>query len=181
MHKITLVTGNPGKLRELQAILPNHFAFEAHSLDLTEIQSLDSKEIVADKLKRAYDIIQGPVVVEDVAVELDDLKGLPGPFYKFFREQMGDIILLRLSNGPGSKVTVRCTAGYYDGTDLIFGEGVLRGTVEEPRGENGFGFDPVIMPEGERRTMAEMTPDEKNAISHRGLAFKDLAAKLEKR
>ena len=55
-------------------------------------------------------------------------------------------------------------------------EGVLRGTLATaPRGEHGFGYDPVLVPDGETRTTAQMTPEEKNAISHRGKAFRALA------
>jgi inosine/xanthosine triphosphate pyrophosphatase family protein len=60
--------------------------FEMHALDLTEIQSLDSREIVEDKLKRAYELLKTPLIVEDVACGLDSLKGLPGPFFKFFEK-----------------------------------------------------------------------------------------------
>src|SRR5438045_2313399 len=101
MKTITLVTGNPGKLRELQALLPTYFAFEAHALDLPEIQSLDPQEIVTDKLQRAYEVIKAPVIVEDVSAGVDELRGLPGPFFKFFEKALGKEALLRISSGPG--------------------------------------------------------------------------------
>lgn len=88
MPTITLVTGNPNKLRELQLIAPASMKFASRSVNLTEIQSLDMREIVEDKVKRAYDIIKAPVIVEDVSAGLDDLAGLPGPFYKFFRDEL---------------------------------------------------------------------------------------------
>ena len=59
-------------------------------------------------------------------------------------------------------------------------EGRITGKVVEPRGENGFGFDPAVVPDGETRTMAEMTPEEKSAISHRGKAFRALIEELNK-
>ncbi len=111
---------------------------------------------------------------------LDDLEGLPGPFYKFFREKLGDVILVRLSEiAKSNNVTVQCLAAYYDGENLLFGLGVIKGTAVEPRGQNGFGIDPVIVPNGQNRTMAEMTAEEKNQISHRGQAFKNLLKQLE--
>lgn len=180
MATITLVTGNPHKLRELQAILPEGMVIGSRAIDLPEIQSLDLTAISEDKVKRAYDIVRGPVIVEDVAAGLDALDGLPGPFYKFFRDRLGDEILVKLADAAGSpKITVQCTAAYYDGKRLLFGIGVIKGTVVEPRGENGFGFDPVIVPEGEERTMAQMSLEEKHAISHRGRAFRNLLAQLE--
>ena len=180
MRRVTLVTGNPNKLKELQAIAPASLELSSQEIDLPEIQSLDLREIIEDKVKRAFDIVNGPVIVEDVSAGLDDLGGLPGPFYKFFREKLGDSILFKLASiSKSNRVTVRCTAAYYDGINLLFGNGVIQGVVVEPRGENGFGFDPVIMPDGEARTMAEMLPEEKNKISHRGRAFRDLLRQIE--
>ena len=180
MSKITLVTGNPNKLKELKAIASDHIEIASREVDLVEIQSLDLHEIVEDKVKRAYDIIQGPVIVEDVSAGLDDLEDLPGPFYKFFREKLGDLILVQLSGiAKSNKLTIQCLAAYYDGENLLFGHGIIKGTAVEPRGENGFGFDPVVVPNGQDRTMAEMSAEEKNKISHRGKAFRDLLKQLE--
>jgi non-canonical purine NTP pyrophosphatase (RdgB/HAM1 family) len=177
--RITLVTSNPNKLRELQAIAPADLQFTSRAIDLPEIQSLDLREIVEDKAKRAYEIVDEPVVVEDVSCGLDSLHGLPGPFFKFFEKTLGKHALLELSKEPNAHVTIRCLAAFYDGTNLLFGEGTILGTVVEPRGENGFGFDFTVVPKGESRTMAEMTPDEKNAISHRGQAFRNLLEQIE--
>lgn len=179
MKTITLVTGNPNKLRELQAIAPAGLQFDSKAVDLTEIQSLDLREIVEDKVRRAYDVVGGPVIVEDVSAGLDELEGLPGPFFKFFKDKLGEDALLKLAKKPGAAVTICCLAAYYDGKQMLFGEGVIHGKVVEPRGENGFGFDPVVVPEGEIRTMAEMSAEEKNALSHRGKAFRHLLEKLQ--
>ena len=176
--KITLVTGNPNKLKELKVLAPKDMEFEAREIDLPEIQSLDLRAIVEDKVKKAYAIVKSPVIVEDVSAGLDDLADLPGPFYKFLRERLGDIILVKLAAIASDKVTIRCLAAYYDGQQMLFGEGVLVGKVVEPRGENGFGFDPVVVPTGGDRTMAQMQPEEKNKISHRSQAFKKLLEQL---
>jgi non-canonical purine NTP pyrophosphatase (RdgB/HAM1 family) len=173
------VTGNPGKLRELEALALGQFDFQMRSIALQEIQSLDLQEIVTEKLKHAYGIVKGPVIVDDVSAGLDSLKGLPGPFIKFFNDTLGEDSLLKLAKRKHEKVTVRCIAAYYDGSNFIFGNGIIHGTVVEPRGSGGFGFDVVIVPDGEQRTMAEMTNEEKMQVSHRGMAFRDLLAKLK--
>ncbi len=182
--KITIVTGNPNKLRELSALAPDGFELSNQALELDEIQSLDLQKIVEDKLRRAYEKVGSAVIVEDVSAGLDSLKGLPGPFIKFFEQQLGRGALYALSKQPDDKVTIRCIAGYYDGTTMHFGEGVILGTITAPRGENGFGFDCVVVPDGqlsgELRTVAEMTDEEKNAISHRAKAFKSLFQTLER-
>jgi len=179
---LTLVTGNPGKLREYVALLPqsSDITFETYRLNLPEIQSLDLQAIVEDKLKRAYEILSRPVIVEDVSTGVDRKGGLPGPFFKFYEEVRGSRALLEEAGRVGEPVTITCTSGYYDGETLLFGSGVIHGTVCEPRGKNGFGFDPVVIPDGETRTFAEMSTEEKNAISHRSLAVTDLLKQIER-
>ncbi len=181
--KITIVTGNLNKLRELSALAPNDLELTNQALELDEIQSLDLRKIVEDKLRRAYEQVGSAVIVEDVSAGLESLNGLPGPFIKFFEQQLGRGALYKLSKQPDDRVTIRCIAGYFDGAKMVFAEGVVHGTITAPRGENGFGFDCVVVPDGqlsdERRTVAEMTADEKNAISHRGQAFKSLFQQLD--
>lgn len=180
MQKITIVTGNPGKVRELQAMAMGKFDFVMQDLEITEIQSLDLKEIVKDKAQKAYLQVQGPVIVDDVSAGLDSLRGLPGPFIKFFNSVLGGDSLFQLAKSENEQAIITCIAAYYDGTELIMGEGTIRCTVVKPRGKNGFGFDPVMMPEGQSLTMAEMTEEQKMQVSHRGKAFRHLLQQLER-
>lgn len=181
MKEITLVTGNPGKLHELQAIAPTNMHFSVKDVDLDEIQvaPADHQRLVEDKVKKAFELVKGPVIVEDVSVGFDGYDDLPGPSYKFFRGARGDATLLDFAKIGGDKVTIRCIAGYYAGKQIVYGEGEIHGTVVEARGQNGFGFDPYIVPEGETRTMAEMTMEEKNSFSHRGQAFRSLLEQIQ--
>ncbi len=178
MQKITIVTGNPGKVRELEAMAMGRFYFKMHDLDIPEIQSMDLHEIVEDKLMKAYEQIKGPVIVDDVSAGLDNLKGLPGPFIKFFNQLLGEDALLKLSRTKNTQVTITCMAAYYDGKKMLLGEGTIKGKVVKPRGKNGFGFDVVVVPDGQTRTMAEMTDAEKMQVSHRGKAFRALLKQL---
>ena len=170
---ITIVTGNANKLREIEALAPAGLQFTSQKIDLDEIQSLDLRAIVEHKLRQAYALVKTPVAVEDVSAELASLNGLPGPFVKFFVQQL-EGSLYQLTKAENDTVTIRCLAGYFDGVNLLFGEGILPGIIVPPRGDNGFGFDPVVQPDGSFKTLAEMTTDEKNAISHRARAFRDL-------
>jgi len=175
---ITIVTGNANKLAEIQKITPAGLELTNQKIDVDEIQSLDLHAIVEHKLRQAYGVVKGPVVVEDVSAGLASLNGLPGPFIKFFEQELGRGALYRLTKATNDRITIRCSAGYYDGNTMLFGEGIIEGTIVEPRGENGFGFDCVTMPDGYDRTMAEMTAEEKNSISHRGKAFEDLFSQI---
>ena len=179
MKAITIVTGNPGKLRELEAVSHGKLKFVMKPLHLTEIQSLDLEEIVKDKLDRAYAELKTPVIVDDVSAGLDQLAGLPGPFIRFFNDKLSEEALYILAGRKEARVTITCMAGYFNGEKMLIGKGTIEGKVVSPRGKNGFGFDVIVMPDGHSRTMAEMTPEEKMAISHRGRAFRDLIAQLE--
>lgn len=177
-----LVTGNANKLREYADLIPPDagISLVATPLDLTEIQSLDTREIVTHKLKEAYEHFKQPVIVDDTSAGLDSLGGLPGPFIRFFLKKLGNDALFKLAKEEHERVTVTCLVGYYDGEKMFFGEGIVTGTVTAPRGENNFGFDCVVVPDGETRTVAEMTPAEKSANSHRSQAIKDLLRQLKK-
>ncbi len=176
---IYFITGNLNKLAELQAILPGRITVDHKALHLAEIQSMDPHEIVSHKLREAYAAVKSPVLVEDVSAGLDSLKGLPGPFIKFFEEQLGSDALYQLA--PNDRVTITCTMGYYDGETEIIVDGVVHGTTVKPRGDNGFGFDNCIILDGQTKTSAELTPEQKNAVSHRHAAAVLMAEALDKK
>lgn len=177
MTTISYVTGNENKLREVQKVFPKHIDLEMVRIDLDELQTLDSHELIRHKMRRAHAQVKKPVIVEDVSAELDCLNGLPGTFVKFFELRLGSDALYKLS-GDGEKVKIICTMGYYDGKEEIIVDGVLNGTVVAPRGDRGFGFDPIIIPDGYAQTFAEMTEAEKNQRSHRYNAATLMAEKL---
>jgi len=178
MIRFTIVTGNAEKLTELRRIIPASIEFDHHELDLHEIQSLDLDEIIADKAKRAYDTLQKPVLVEDVAAGLEALNGLPGPFIKFFHQQLGEDALYELG-GESGRATIYCAAAYYDGEKLLIGHGQVAGKVVEPRTKTGFGFNKIFVPDGYEQTFAEMSPDLHDKLSHRGNAIRDLLPQLD--
>ena len=178
MQVLTLVTGNEHKRREWRRLVPPSIRLETVKLDIDELQSFDVDVIIADKARRAYEQTGRPVVVEDVAAGLDGLRGLPGPFIRYFEERLGHDALFQLA-GRDRGAAVSCTIAYYDGRKLLLAHGRLKGEVVPARGRRLFGFDCVFVPDGQTKTFAEMTPDEKDALSHRSLAVKDLLAQLK--
>jgi len=179
MPAIYLVTGNPNKLKELQAVFPKSASLKQAELDIDEIQSDDLEHIVTDKLEKAFKALGKPVIVEDVSAELACLNGLPGPFIKYFEKHLGKGALWQLAEHvKDHSATIRCTMGYYDGTIKHIVSGIVTGHVVSPRGKIGWGFDFVFVPDGHSRTSAEMGPEEKNKISHRALAARQMQAIL---
>ena len=176
-----LITGNAGKLRELRAVLPAELGLLHKELDLDEIQSLDSREIISRKVREAYRIVGEPVIVEDVSAELASLGGLPGPFVKFFMQKLGNDSLYKLG-GEGDRITVRCTMGYFDGDQEIIVDGTMDGAITAPTDHrklgSGFGFDSVIIPDGYDKTLYDLGLEVKNTLSHRYHAATKLAAAL---
>ena len=180
MTDFYIVSGNKGKVAEFKRLLPSDMSFETTDIDLPEIQSIDSTEIITDKAKRAFAIVGKPVLVEDVTAGLASMGGLPGPFIKFFEKQMGYDALHKLA-APGDQATVTCTIGFFDGTTMVIAKGSVEGSTVPARGGYGFGFDCCFVPNGQTgqaKTYAEMPPVEKDAISHRGHAVKDLVAQM---
>jgi XTP/dITP diphosphohydrolase len=178
MKTIALVTGNPGKLAEWQRLFPKHIVLEAFDADLDEIQSMDLEAIALDKAKRAYEHVGKPVLVEDVSAGLVKMKGLPGPFIKYYELAIGMDALYQLAEKEGDPAVVTCTIGYCDEKRSFAVSAEVLGTVAAPRGTNGFGFDAVFVPDGYTQTFGEMSHEQKDAISHRTLAIQELIKQL---
>ena len=181
LSEITLVTGNADKLAEWQAIFGNQLELKNKALDIEEIQGDgDLQRILEHKARAAYDALQSPVIVEDIALCIDKFSGMPGPFVKYFlKDKASKSALWNLVGHEESRATIICSAAFYDGNQLTTAEGRVDGYIVKPRGERGFGFDFTFQPYGgDTRTFAEMSLEEKNAISHRTLAIKSLLEKL---
>lgn len=158
-------------------MMPASIQLESADIDLEEIQSLDLEAIVITKAKAAYEKVGKPVLVEDVSAGLDELNGLPGPFIKFFEIALGKDALYQLVR-TSPAATATCMIGYYDGSRSLAIRADVYGKVIPLRVDNGFGFDGVFIPDGQTKTYAEMTPAEKDTVSHRALAIRKLAEQL---
>jgi non-canonical purine NTP pyrophosphatase (RdgB/HAM1 family) len=176
---LKFVTSNADKLREATDIL-GFSLDQVSSLKIDEIQSDDINKIVIHKAKKSYDIIKFPVLVEDSGLFFTAWNGLPGPFIKWFEASVGCHGLLKMMEGfENRKALAVCFVAIFDGKELIIGKGEVHGEIASSiRGENGFGWDVIFIPERHEKTYAEMVSSEKNLISHRRLAFEDLKKKI---
>jgi non-canonical purine NTP pyrophosphatase (RdgB/HAM1 family) len=183
MRPFTLVTGNSSKLEEAHRILAAVAAdveIDHADVDLPEIQSLDLIEVLRAKAAEAWSRLGRPLVVEETGLELAALGGFPGPFVKWMLAAVGPEGVARTAIALGDpRATARCAVLLHDGERQVIGAGEDHGRlVLPPRGEDGFGWDPVFQPLGEDRTYAELGMDAKDATGHRGRAWRDLVAKL---
>lgn len=167
MTKVTFITGNQGKANFLAKYL-NHPVGHI-KLDLDEIQSLDLHEITGHKAKQAYGKIKTPVLVEDVSLGFEALDGLPGPFTKWFEMELGvEGICKMLNNFNTRQAVARICFAYYHGHHVKFFDGEVSGSVpDKPKGNNGFGWNPIFIPFGQTKTYAEMDEDETQKFSLR--------------
>ncbi|HEX9032038.1 MAG TPA: RdgB/HAM1 family non-canonical purine NTP pyrophosphatase [Streptosporangiaceae bacterium] len=190
--RLVLATSNPGKLDELGRILAaGHVG--VHLIGLGEFPGApDVAETGATFAEnalikaRAIAAFTGlPSVADDSGICCDALNGMPGVLSARWAGRHGDdagnltLLLNQLSDVPDERrgAHFACAAALVmpSGREHV-SEGALHGhLIREPRGSNGFGYDPIFVPKGQERTTAEMSAEEKDAISHRGRAFRGLA------
>ena len=169
-----LVTGNPGKARELRRICGVEVAWQA--VDLREIQDLDLIAVARAKGEEARGRLGCPVIVDETGLELAALNGFPGPLVKWMLEAVGAEGIARTAASlADTRATAHCVVLYSSDEVEVWGEGTTSGRlVLPPRGHGGFGWDPVFLPAGEERTYAELPADRKDEIGHRGKAWRAL-------
>ena len=175
LPQFKFVTGNPNKVREAREILG--LALEPVQVEgLFEIQTPDLNEVVRHKAQQAYSALQCPVMVEDSGLVFHAWNGLPGALVKWFEETVGCQGMLRMVKDFNDRsATAICCFAVYDGKNMRIARGEVNGTLAEKiRGENGFGWDVIFIPDGHERTYAEMSAQEKNSISHRKRALDKL-------
>lgn len=191
MTRLILATRNAGKITELRAILAD--AGLPHELVGADAypEVPDVKEtgvtFAENALLKAHALAQAtghPAIADDSGLCVDVLGGAPGIFSARWAGRHGDdqanldLLLAQLGDisDPHRAAHFACAAALAlpDGTEHVV-EGQLRGTLRTaPAGTNGFGYDPILQPDGHDRTCAELSPREKNEISHRGKAFRAL-------
>lgn len=156
------------------------FALERLNLDLPEPQSLDPSEVAEIKVRAAFDRLRRPVLVEDSGLEVLAWGGFPGALVKWLEKSAGlEAIARMLDPFPDRRARAVCSVACFDGTNIAAARGVTEGSISTaPRGSGGFGWDSIFVPQGSAGTYAEMTPDEKDRVSHRGRAWRELAKKL---
>jgi XTP/dITP diphosphohydrolase len=188
--KIIAATKNKNKLREFGEIL-NGFEIisqEDAGIDIdVEETGTTFEENSMLKAKAIFDATGITAIADDSGLCVDALGGEPGVYSARYGGEGYDdsgrvqLLLKNMQNVPDDKRTARfvCAITLVGADGVITARGECEGKIDyEPKGENGFGYDPVFFVEKYGKTMAEVSPEEKNAISHRGKALKIFAQKL---
>lgn len=171
---LTFLSSNPGKFAELQLVFSS---LQQRSLNLDELQSLDAREVIEHKLRQAMAIEPGKYLVEDTSLVVPSLGGLPGTLVKWFLETVGPAGLARMVEQTGETgATAHTWIGYVNEAGAIeFFHGEVAGQIVVPRGEGGFGWDGIFLPDGSTQTFAELGKEGKQKYSMRRQAAEQLA------
>jgi len=187
-----LASNNRGKLREIKAILSDLDAeivtqSEAGLYLEAEETGVTFEENALIKARAACEALSEPAIADDSGLVVTALNGEPGVYSARYGGEScvsdGDrtaLLLKKLEDSADRSARfVSCIACVFPNGDVITARGECEGTISEaPRGAGGFGYDPVFELPGTGRTMAELSEEEKNAVSHRGKALKIFEKKL---
>lgn len=185
--KILFATKNLGKVKEVAHILGEK-DFELLSLnDFNNVEEIveDGLTFEENAIKKAMFIFNKfklPVIADDSGLVVEQLNGMPGIYSARYagkdasdEENNAKLISELMIHPQPHKAKFVCFAVYFDGVRLLKSGGEIIGQIiHQPKGENGFGYDPLFVPDGYNQTTAELTLEEKNKISHRSKAFKSL-------
>ncbi len=196
MTDLLVATRNPGKLVELHRMLQAAHVDGVRLLGLADVPEFPEEPetgatFAENALAKARDAAKAtglPSVADDSGLAVDALNGMPGVLSARWSGRHGDdranleLLLAQLGDVPDERrgaAFVCAAALVVPGRDEVVVHGEWTGRlVRGPRGTNGFGYDPVFVPEGDTRTSAELAPEEKDARSHRGRALRALLPHL---
>ena len=184
MNQICFVTGNKNKLREVQNLLTNYKIVSLDDLnfseDIAETENTihGNAELKASFIYNKYNI---DCFSDDTGLFIDSLGGLPGVKSARYAgencnsEENINLVLKNLKDKSDRNASFKTVICLILNNKRYFFEGVINGKItEEKVGNGGFGYDPIFIPEGFDKTFSELTINEKNAISHRGIAVNKL-------
>jgi non-canonical purine NTP pyrophosphatase (RdgB/HAM1 family) len=173
---LLFVTSSEDKLAEVRRILRQ--PVDMADMELSEPQAIELEVVVTAKAQEAYNLLSTPLMVEDSGLFISAWNGLPGALVKWFLQSVGvEGICTMLQHFPIREAVARMLIGYHDRAAIKIFDGSVTGRVaESPRGQMGFGFDSIFIPEGSNKTFGEMDPEEKDYFSMRQRALKKLAS-----
>lgn len=182
---LVFASNNEHKIKEIKSLLGNSFTLlSLHDINIREDIPEEEPQIEGNALAKAryvFNVSGLNVFADDTGLEIAELNGLPGVHSARFAGENKDSsaniekVLFLLGNSKNRKARFRTVIVLIlEKKEYLF-EGIVNGTIiKEKRGIEGFGYDPIFLPDGKTRTFAEMELSEKNTISHRALAFEKL-------
>ena len=176
MKRLTLLTHNKKKLAEANRIANSYgvLLVQAGSAEKFEIQSESLEEVSGLAARTAYRKLKRPLLVDDTGMFVKALSGFPGVYTAHAQYTIGNRGILKLMQGKNDRSAYSaCALTFFDGRTFECFVGRMDGSIlKSERGPRTFGFDPIFSPAGySGRSLAELSMDDKNRVSHRGKAF----------
>ena len=193
MKEILFATSNKGKVKEVKQILEKENIIVKSLLDFEPIEEpiedgLTFYDNAVIKAKYYYNIFKIPVLTDDSGLEVFSLNNEPGVFSARYsgcldpslKDQKNiDKLLDNLKGIEDRGAQFRCSMVFYDGNSILSTDGIVLGKIiDEQCGNNGFGYDPIFLPDGYKETLSSISLEEKNKISHRYKALIKMVEKL---
>ena len=183
MKKFYFVTSNKGKVIEAKKkLLEIGIDVTQKNLGYPEIQTDNLEEVVEFGIKHLKEKTDIPFILEDAGLFIESLNGFPGVYSAYIYYTLGcNGILKLLEKEKNRKAVFKSVYGFYDKETKKIFVGKCQGKINNRiTGENGFGYDPIFIPNKKNKTFAQMIPEEKNTVSHRGRALDKLTNFLKK-
>jgi XTP/dITP diphosphohydrolase len=183
MKELAIVTSNQGKMQEFKAGLePMGYKVTQLDVDCDEIQTDTLEEVVKSCVAQVELMGYNDFILDDSGLFLNNYNGFPGVYSSYVFKTIGcKGILKLLDREPERSARFECVIGCsIQDVGRIFVSGSCPGWIDfNERGKEGFGFDPIFVPDGASKSFAEMSMEEKNKVSHRGIAMKQLEEQLK--
>ena len=185
--ELVFATNNQHKIEEIQSLLGNDFVVKGLKdigcdVDIPETANTFEGNAL-QKAQFVYEHYKVPCFSDDTGLEIEALNGEPGVYSARYAgeeknsEKNMQKVLEKLQGVTNRQAQFRTVIAYVDGKNNYFFEGVVRGTIlDHKRGDKGFGYDPIFVPEGRTETFAELDMAVKNSMSHRGRAMEKFIA-----
>jgi XTP/dITP diphosphohydrolase len=168
---IKFVTSNEHKYKEAENLFKKHgIEISWINMKYEEIQAGDNEIICRDSCMKLNQVLEPPFFIDDTGLYIRSLNGFPGPFASYVQDTLGNRIIIQIASG--SDAFFKTVISFSRESKIYQFIGILKGHISEKETDgNKFGYDPIFVPEGYNRTLAQLSTGEKNSISHRGKAL----------
>lgn len=179
IKEITLITSNENKVQEFERLLG--FKIKHQKIDLPEPQATDVRKVAEEKATKAYELLGRACLVDDTGLTIHAWGELPGALIRWFLDNVGSQgIIKMLGEDAPRDATVTTALGYCDENGSRVFTGEVHGKIAQfPIGDNGFGYDPIFIPDGQSKTFAQLSDIEKDNCSMRQLAVRSMKENLK--
>jgi len=182
IDKFFLITNNPYKAEEIERIVAAYGISMYHiDFKINELQTSDIMLLVRNKTLQAFERYRLPVIVDHAGLYINCLSGMPGALTQLFWDNLEDKICSIVNHFNDTVAAASTAIGVCDGKRIYLKESRIAGNISDsPRGTRSFQWDTIFIPDGETKTYAEMTIDEKNQISQGKIAITDIFQELRR-